>query len=188
MPRPPPRAPVRQVPNAVTAAARVVVSGDVVALADLDVRAAAALIEGYGARLEVIPAGGAIPGTYWGAPEAGLVSDCVYARLDTPAHSLLHELSHYGCMDGARRAALATDAFGDDDEECAVCYLQLILADALAGFGRARCLADMDTWGYSFREGSAAAWLAGDGRAAREWLRARVLIDAHDRPTYALRR
>ena len=58
----------------------------------------------------------------------------------------------------ARRAALATDAGGSDDEESAVCYLQVLLARRLSGFGAERCLADMDAWGYSFREGSARAW------------------------------
>ena len=66
-------------------------------------------------------------------------------------------------MDDARRAALATDAGGTDDEECAVCYLQVVLAQTLSGFGAARCLADMDAWGYSFREGSARAWLVKHG-------------------------
>jgi hypothetical protein len=45
----------------------------------------------------------------------------------------------------------------------------------------------MDAWGYNFREGSAAAWWAGDARFAREWLLERELIDAGDRPTFELR-
>jgi hypothetical protein len=79
------------------------------------------------------------------------------------------------------------DASGSDDEECGVCYLEVLLADDLRGFGRARCLADMDAWGYSFREGSAGAWWAGDARFARDWLLARELIGADDRPTFKLR-
>jgi hypothetical protein len=85
-------------------------------------------------------------------------------------------------MDGARRARLATDAGGNDEEECAVCYLQLELAARLTDFGTERCARDMDSWGYSFREGSVSAWLAGDAAHARAWLRQHGLIDAEDRP------
>jgi hypothetical protein len=45
----------------------------------------------------------------------------------------------------------------------------------------------MDAWGYSFREGSTRAWLAGDATDARDWLRARGLIDARGSPTWAVR-
>jgi hypothetical protein len=155
-------------------------------LAELDAEAIADCVGRYGAALIRLPPRAAIPGTYWGEPEAGLVGDRVFARPDTPAHSLLHELGHYVCMSAARRARLDRDAGGDDDEECAVCYLQLLLADVLPGFGRGRALADMDAWGYSFREGSAAAWFVGDARFARAWLRSRGLIDDADRPTWHL--
>ena len=150
--------------------------------ADLEVLAAK-----YGMRVVELARGEGIPGSYWGESEAGLVADRLYVRADTPAHSALHELCHYVCMDDERRARLATDAGGSDDEECGVCYLEVLLADELRGFGRARCLADMDAWGYSFREGSAAAWWEGDARFARDWLLERALIDAADRPTFALR-
>lgn len=128
-----------------------------------------------------------IPGSYWGAPEAGLVGRCLYFRQDTPVHSLLHEFAHFICMDPPRRAGLDTDAGGDDDEECAVCCLQVLLAPALPPFDADRCLTDMDAWGYSFREGSARAWFAGDGRAARAWLVGHGLIDESERPTGRLR-
>jgi hypothetical protein len=159
----------------------------VVALADLDRREVAELIASYGARLVVLAPHEAIPGSYWGDSEAGLIGDVVYARADTPAHSLLHELCHYVCMDDARRAGLATDAGGDDDEESAVCYLQVLLAQSLRGFGAERCLHDMDAWGYSFREGSARAWFGGDGAYARAWLRTHALIDAQEKPISELR-
>ena len=150
--------------------------------ADLD-----ALAAKFGMRVIALAAGERVPGSYWGESEAGLVGDRLYVRADTPAHSALHELCHYVCMDDERRAWLATDAGGSDDEECGVCYLEVLLADELRGFGRARCLADMDAWGYSFREGSAAAWWAGDARFARQWLLERALIDAAGRPTFTLR-
>ena len=50
-----------------------------------------------------------------------------------------------------------TDATDSVEEEDAVCLLQALLADALPGVGRARVLADMDAWGYTFRLGSARA-------------------------------
>ena len=117
-----------------------------------------------------------------------MIGDVVYVRADTPAHSLLHELCHYVCMDDERRAALATDAGGNDDEESAVCYLQVLLAQELRGFSTEQCLRDMDSWGYSFREGSARAWFEGDGNFARAWLFAHGLIDAKQQPINKLRR
>lgn len=161
---------------------------NLIALAALDRREVTALLDAYGATLAEVALGEPIPGSYWGETEAGLVGNAVYVRADTPAHSFLHELCHYVCMDPARRAALATDAGGSDDEESGVCYLQVLLAERLTGFGSARCLADMDAWGYSFREGSARAWFEGDGAHARTWLAAHTLIDAEDRPIARLRR
>jgi hypothetical protein len=163
------------------------VSSPVVALAELDRAEVEALVAAYGARLVEVAAGDAIPGSYWGDSEAGLVANGVYVRVDTPAHSFLHELGHFICMSAERRAALVTDAGGDDDEEAGVCYLQVLLAERLRGFGAARCLADMDAWGYSFREGSARAWLAGDAVHARAWLQAHGLIDAAGVPTLRVR-
>jgi hypothetical protein len=159
----------------------------VVALAALDRAEIAALLDAYGARLVTVRAGEEIPGSYWGDSEAGLIGNAVYVRPDTAAHSFLHELSHYVCMSSERRAALATDAGGDDAEEAGVCYLQVLLADRLRDFGAARCLADMDAWGYSFREGSARAWFDGDGAYAREWLLAHGVVDGAQRPTLRLR-
>ena len=162
-------------------------SAQVLQVGALPMAALGALLERYATRRVDVPAGAHIPGSYWGDAEAGLIGECLYLRADTPLHSALHELCHRICMDPARRRALHTDAGGSDEEECAVCYLQLVLADCIPGVGRARLLADMDAWGYSFREGSAAAWAEGDGREARDWLRARGLIDAAGRPTWRLR-
>jgi hypothetical protein len=159
----------------------------VVAVSELDRGEIHVLLAAYGARLVEVAAGEAIPGSHWGESEAGLLGATVYVRADTPAHSLLHELGHYVCMSSERRATLATDAGGDDDEECAVCYLQMLLAERLRGFGAARCVGDMDAWGYSFREGSARAWLEGDSTFARNWLLTHELIDEQQRPTLRLR-
>jgi len=128
-----------------------------------------------------------IPGSYWGGSEAGLKLDRLYARLDTPVHSILHEACHYICMSPERRSGLDRDAGGTDLEESAVCYLQVLLADELAAVGRQRLCADMDAWGYSFRLGSTQAWFEGDAEDAREWLRQQGVIDAADRPTGLLR-
>ena len=159
----------------------------VTTLADLDPVAVTRLLDAYHCRLVLIDDDAAIPGSYWGAPEAGLIANRLYARRDTPAHSLLHELSHYICMTAERRASLATDAGGDTDEECGVCYLQILLADQFAEFGRAKSFADMDTWGYSFREGITSNWFTADGRIARTWLQTHTLIDAAGQPTWRLR-
>jgi hypothetical protein len=164
-----------------------VAAASITALRELDPEPVAASVSRYGARLVVVPDGAPIPHTYWGAPEAGLAGEDIYVRSDTPAHSLLHELGHYVCMSAARRRALVRDAGGDADEECAVCYLQILLAEGLPGFGREKALDDMDAWGYSFREGSARAWWRGDARYARAWLMQHGLIDANGRVTWRLR-
>ncbi|MGI9258840.1 MAG: hypothetical protein ACR2QQ_08390 [Gammaproteobacteria bacterium] len=156
-------------------------------LRDLDAVAVDRLVSSYGLELIKVDENERIPASFWGEPEAGIAGRCLFVRPDTPVHSLLHELGHFVCMTPERRAVLWRDAGGDDDEEAAVCYLQVVLADTLPGMGRQRLLADLDAWGYSFREGSAAGWLDGDGRAARDWLTTHQLIDGADRPTWQVR-
>jgi hypothetical protein len=146
-------------------------------------RALAALLAGYGLRLRHLEAAAAIPGSYWGESEAGLRGGLLYVRPDTPLHSALHEACHYICADEVRRASLDTDAGGDALEECAVCYLSVVLAGRLPGGDRTRLLADMDAWGYSFRLGSARAWFENDAADAREWLLERGLLDGEGQPT-----
>lgn len=90
-------------------------------------------------------------------------------------------------MTSDRRAALWRDAGGDVDEESAVCYLQVLVADAISGFGRRQLFRDLDTWGYSFREGLAFRWFDGDGRSARAWLDSHGLIDTGGEPSWRLR-
>lgn len=147
----------------------------------------APLLGRYGLRVRMVAADAPIPGSWWGDREAGLVGADLYVRPDTPLHSALHEACHYICMDAPRRATLHTDAGGDYDEESAVCYLQLLLADHLPGVGIARLCADMDAWGYSFRLGSAAAWFATDATDARDWLIAHGLLKPAGQLTWALR-
>jgi len=128
------------------------------------------LLSAYGLTLRVQPDGQSITGSFWGDSEAGIVGRTVYVRNDTPIHSLLHETCHIICMTGERREHLETDAGGGDLEEAAVCYLQIVLADELDAVGRARLMADMDAWGYSFRLGNTLSWFNEDAEDARKWL------------------
>lgn len=136
----------------------------------------AQLLGAYGLELRLVAEEESIPASYWGDSEAGLRGSTLFARFDTPLHSVLHEAAHYICMTPERRAGLDTDAGGDVLEECAVCYVQILLAEILPQAGRERAIADMDAWGYSFREGSTSAWLAGDAADARAWLIARGVL------------
>ena len=160
---------------------------DVLRLADVGAGAIGALLERFGLDLRTCDPQQPIPGSYWGEPEAGLIGDCLYARGDTPLHSILHETCHYICMDEVRRQRLDTDAGSDDAEENAVCYLQILLADAFESFGRERMLADMDRWGYSFRLGSSRAWFEHDASDALDWLLRHQLLDGDGRPSFRLR-
>ena len=90
-------------------------------------------------------------------------------------------------MTGERREQLETDAGGDDLEESAVCYLQILLADQVDGVGRQLLIRDMDAWGYSFRLGDTASWFERDADDARKWLIDHELIDASAVPTFKLR-
>jgi hypothetical protein len=156
----------------------------VLRLSTADRFAIALLLDRYGVELMLVAPEEQIPGSYWGESEAGLKGHRLFARLDTPVHSVLHELSHYACMTPERRAGLDRDAGGDDLEESAVCYLQILLAAQLPGVGTQRLCADMDEWGYSFRLGSARAWFEGDSADARSWLMAHGVIDSRNGLTF----
>jgi hypothetical protein len=159
----------------------------VLTVADVPRAAIAALLGRFGLDLCVQPNGEPITGSYWGDCEAGVVGTRVYVRNDTPLHSLLHEACHVICMSGDRRASLDTDAGGDDLEEAAVCYLQVLLADNIEGCGRDRLMADMDAWGYSFRLGDTRSWFENDAEDACKWLIDNELLDERGTPRYRLR-
>ncbi|MGN2251035.1 hypothetical protein LQ772_12520 [Frateuria edaphi] len=148
---------------------------DVLRLADIGFDAPTALLARHGLALHCVPAGEPIPGSYWGDEEAGIIGTAVYARDDTPVHSLLHEACHLLVLPSDRRARVHTDATDSVEEEDATCYLQILLADELPGVGRARLMADMDTWGYSFRLGSTRAWFEQDAAEALAFLKVRGL-------------
>ena len=128
-----------------------------------------------------------IPGSYWGDDEAGLKANQLYARADTPLHSILHEACHYICVSPKRRRSLDTNAGSDEAEENAVCYLQVLLAGHLVGMGRARMFADMDAWGYSFRLGSSEAWFEADADDALRWLQMHAIVDQQGQLCWQLR-
>ncbi|WIG55104.1 MAG: hypothetical protein OJF61_000890 [Rhodanobacteraceae bacterium] len=151
-------------------------AGNVLRLADIGFEAPASLLAQHGLELVRVEDGAPIPGSFWGEPEAGVIASTVYARADTPVHSLLHEACHLLVAGPAKRASIHTDASDSLEEEDATCYLQIVLADALPGFGRERALADMDAWGYSFRLGSARAWFEHDADDARAFLEQRGLL------------
>jgi hypothetical protein len=149
----------------------------VLTLADIGFEAPTALLGRYGLELLRVAGDQPIPGSYWGGCEAGIIGSTVHARDDTPVHSLLHEAGHLIVLPPERRDAVHTDATDSIPEEDAVCVLQGLLGDALPGVGRDRIFADMDTWGYTFRLGSARAYVEVDAEDAWAWLRARGHVD-----------
>lgn len=148
------------------------------------------LLARFGLELTPVAAESTIPGSYWGGSEAGLVGNRLFARGDTPVHSVLHETAHFVCMSSARRARLERDAGGDDAEENAVCCLQVLLAEHVPGVERERLFRDMDAWGYSFRLGSAKRWFEVDASSdddALDWLRRHGVVDVEGRVSFCVR-
>lgn len=60
------------------------------------------LLARVGLRVCRVAIGAPIPGSFCGEPEAGLIGDRLYAPVDTPVHSALHEACHWICMPPAR--------------------------------------------------------------------------------------
>lgn len=147
----------------------------------------AELLKPYGIIIEHVADSDTIPGSFFGEREAGIIANKLYLRHDTPVHSALHESGHYICMEPQRRANLDTDAEGDYDEENGVCYLQILLADHLPDVGKQRMMFDMDSWGYTFRLGSAKAWFEHDADDAKQWLMKYGIIDSQQQPTWQYR-
>ena len=159
----------------------------VATVADVNLASIEALLARYDLKLCVQANSEEITGSYWGDREAGIVGHDVFARTDTPVHSLLHESCHAICMTSERRTNLDRDAGGDDLEEAAVCYLQILLARNLLSMDEHRLLADMDSWGYSFRLETARAWFEQDASDARDWLVQHKLIDNQNQLAFRLR-
>ena len=156
-------------------------------VANLPAQALQNLLHIYSIQVKSVANSETIPGSFWGDSEAGLIKNTLYVRPETPVHSALHEACHYICLDPVRRNDLDTDAGGDYDEENAVCYLQILLASKLSGCSADIVLRDMDSWGYTFRLGSALAWFQNDAEDAQKWLLKKQLIDQNNLPTGRLR-
>lgn len=148
----------------------------VVRIRDIDLKQAQYLLGCFSLKLTLLQPDESIPGSYWGECEAGIIGSMVYVRPDTPVHSLLHETCHLIVLPIEKRPTIHTDATDSIAEEDATCYLQLLLADYIQGFGFERACQDMDTWGYSFRLGSARAWFEQDAEDAHAFLCQRGLL------------
>ncbi len=159
----------------------------VLVVADLPLARLKRLLADYDLTLHLQQGDKPITGSFWGDEEAGIVGRDVYVHSDTPIHSLLHETCHTICMTNERRDQLDRDAGGDDLEESAVCYLQIVLADEIDGVGRDRLMSDMDAWGYSFRLGRTQLWFADDAEDARKWLIDHRLLLESGAPVFRLR-
>lgn len=165
-----------------------VAKSTVLTVADIDIQELVSLLGRYTLELVLQQDDEPITGSFWGDNEAGIVGKTVYVRGDTPIHSVLHESCHIICMGQDRRLQLNRDAGGDDLEEAAVCYLQVVLADCLGAVGRRRLMHDMDAWGYNFRLGSTREWFERDADDAVEFLINQCLLTASGEPTFTLRR
>ena len=156
-------------------------------VADFNIQNLESLLHKYQLSLICLSKHDKIPGSYWGDSEAGIIKNTLFVRPDTPIHSLLHEACHYICMDSNRRLKLDTDAEGDYDEENAVCYLQILLAEELQHMGSERMMIDMDSWGYTFRLGSAKDWFDQDAEDTLHWLQKNKLLGNNNLPNYKIR-
>lgn len=156
-------------------------------VSDIDRSAIESLLGRYRLELTIEDDQAEITGSFWGDSEAGIVGTRVFVRADTPIHSLLHEAGHVICMTAERRSGLDRDAGGDDLEEAAVCYMQIVLADQLDGVGQRRLMQDMDSWGYSFRLGNTRDWFEQDAEDAEEFLKNHGLLTKAGLPTFRLR-
>lgn len=157
-------------------------------VADLPAQALQNLLTSYAIQVKIVPNSEDIPGSFWGDSEAGLIANNLYVRPETPVHSALHEACHYICLDTQRRENLDTDAGGDYDEENAVCYLQILLGAKLPACSADTLMKNMDSWGYTFRLGSAKAWFDDDAEDAQQWLIREQLINQDNVPTGRLRK
>lgn len=156
-------------------------------LSEIDNQQFSQLLSNFGLKVTHLKLDEDIIGSYWGAPEAGIIKNQLFVRPDTPVHSALHESCHYICMDETRRNKLHTDTGGDYDEENAVCFLQIVLADHIPTMNQRLLCEDMDEWGYTFRLGSAQRWFTEDASDAFDWLLHYKILNSQKQPTWNIR-
>jgi|TARA_B110000977_G_scaffold78491_1_gene105621 hypothetical protein len=145
------------------------------------------ILTAYSMRIVEVTDNQTIPYSFWGDREAGRLGNTLYARADTPLHSLLHELCHYICMPASERNKDLVDAAGSASEENACCFFQIILSAFIDNYNQSRLFEDMDSWGYSFRLGSAIRWYTEDAEDTREWLIEKNILLANNQPSWELR-
>jgi hypothetical protein len=144
-------------------------AASVLTLADIHFDDAAALLHRFGLRCSASPTAHRFPAATGANRGRDHRQRTVYARSDTPVHSLLHEACHLIVLPPERRAP-CTPTPPIRSRGRRGLLLQGLLADALPGVGSDRVLADMDAWGYTFRLGSARAWFEHDADDAWAWL------------------
>ncbi|MEO6172916.1 MAG: hypothetical protein ABIP02_07355, partial [Arenimonas sp.] len=79
-------------------------------LADIGFEAPRSLLARYQLDLLQVDINDPIPGSFWGESEAGVIGHRVFARPDTPVHSLLHEAGHLIVLSEEKRRLVHTDA------------------------------------------------------------------------------
>ena len=84
-------------------------------------------------------------------------------------------------MSPARRAGLDRDAGGDDAEECAVCYLQILLADELTALAARACCVTWMPGDIPFAW-AAPGWFEQDAADACVWLQSSGVVTEDLRP------
>ncbi len=102
---------------------------EVLRYGDIDSQELTQLLSRYQLTILQLDEAEAIPGSFWGDDEAGLIKNRLYLRADTAIHSILHEASHYICMDEQRRQRLHTDAGSDDAEDARNCLIENNIID-----------------------------------------------------------
>lgn len=158
-----------------------------VTVGDFQIKELQDLIGKYHLKVKILNDKQEIPASFWGDPEAGLIGKTIFVKKITPLHSFFHEFSHLICMPEYRRLNLIKDAKSNDDEESAVCYLQILLANCLLGLNTMTFMRDMDDWGYSFRLGSTKEWFKNDANDSRKWLQKENILDERGNITWSLR-
>ena len=68
---------------------------DVLRIRDIDMQPVTQFLAEQNLSLMTVADDTDIPGSHWGDDEAGLIAGKLYARSDTPLHSVLHEACHF---------------------------------------------------------------------------------------------